>query len=392
MSGPLAGVRVLDFTRLLPGPFGTMILADLGADVVRVEAVGLPDLLMVMPPMDGKCSAGHRSLNRNKRSIIVDLKNPAGAGVVARLVPRFDVLVEQFRPGVMDRLGVGYPALAAANPGLIYCSITGYGQDGPYRDRAGHDLNYLALAGVLGFTGRREAGPLPLGIQVADQCAGGMNAVVAILAALVHKARTGQGQRIDISMTDGAMHLAALYAGNYLAGGAENCREGDVLNGGSYYDVYPTKDGKYLAVAGLEPQFFKAMCTALGREDLLSYHLAVGKRNEHLKAELRAEFLKKTRAEWEEIFARTDACVEPVLSIAEMTAHPLAAARGMVVEVPSESGQALRQIGSPYKMDQTPAEFRHAGVTPGTNTAEVLGAAGFSADEIQQLKAQGAVK
>jgi crotonobetainyl-CoA:carnitine CoA-transferase CaiB-like acyl-CoA transferase len=244
----------------------------------------------------------------------------------------------------------------------------------------------------MSFTGRKDSGPLPLGVQVADQCAGGMNAVIAILAAIIHKQRTGEGQYLDISMTDGAIHLAALYAGNFLCGGPEIKRESDVLNGGSFYDLYQTADGEYMSVGGLEPQFFAAMCQALGRPDLNSYHLAVGKRNEYLKAELAQEFKKKTRAEWERIFAEVDACVEPVLSLSEMLSHPLTAARQMTVEVASETGRNLRQIGSPYKMSRTPPEFHHAGVASGSNTDEVLRTAGFTPEEIAKLREQGAVK
>ncbi len=389
MSGPLKGVKVLDFTRLLPGPFGTMVLADMGADVVRVEAPGLPDLLTLMPPMDGEVSAAHREINRNKRSIMVDLKNPEGAGVITRLVKNFDVLVEQFRPGVMKRLCVDYECMSAHNPGLIYCSITGYGQDGPYRDRAGHDANYLALSGVMSYTGRKDSGPLPLGIQVADQCAGGLNAVVAILAALYHKERTGEGQCIDISMTDGAMHLGALHAMAYLAGGEPPEREGNPLNGGGYYDFYRTKDGEYMSVGSLEPQFFKAMVTALGREDLADKQMSGGR---ELKEALQAEFEKKTRKEWEAVFKEVDACVEPVLSVAEMAEHPLTKAREMVVDVPRPDGTTQRQVGSPYKMERTPAEYRFAGAAPGAHTRQVLEEAGFSQDEIEELSKNSVVK
>jgi len=392
MSGPLRGIKVLDFTRLLPGPFGTMVLGDLGADVVRVEAPNFPDLLRVMPPMDGEVSAAHREMNRNKRSIMVDLKNPAGASVIKRLVKSFDVVLEQFRPGVMDRLGAGYQELRAENPRIIYCSITGYGQDGPYRDRAGHDMNYLALSGIMSYTGRRESGPLPLGIQIADQCAGGLNAVIAVLAALLHRSRTGEGQYIDISMTDGAIHLACLELMNHLSGASEAKRESTVLNGGSYYDFYETGDGQYMSAGGLEPQFFAAMCRTLGREDLIRYHLAMGERGRFLKDELQKEFKKKTRAEWEQIFSRVDACVEPALALSEVADHPLTLARKMVVEVEREDGSKQRQVGTPYKFSCAECEFKFAGVAPGRHTDLVLTECGFSPAEIADLKAQSVVK
>jgi alpha-methylacyl-CoA racemase len=392
MSGPLHGIRILDFTRLLPGPFGTMVLGDLGADVVRVEAPNFPDLLRVMPPMDGDVSAAHREMNRNKRSILLDLKNPEGARVVKRLVRGYDVVMEQFRPGVMERLGVGYETLAAENPRLIYCSITGYGQDGPFRDRAGHDINYLALSGVMSYMGRKDAGPLPLGIQVADQCAGGLNAVIAVLAALLARERTGQGQYLDISMTDGAVHLGCLELMNCLSAGREAARETTVLNGGRYYDFYETADGGFMSVGSLEPQFFKALCLALGREDLLPFHMAMGERGVKLKEELGKEFRKRTRQEWEEVFAKTDACVEPVLSIREAAEHPLTRARQMVVEVERGDGTKQRQTGSPYKLSRTACEYRFAGVSPGRHTVEVLQEAGFTDAEIRDLKSKSVVK
>ncbi len=384
MSGPLSGLKVMDFTRLLPGPFGTMILADLGAEVVRIESAGAPDLLTFMPPVDGDVSVAHRQMNRSKRSLVINLKKDEGRNVIRRMVRSFDVVIEQFRPGVMDRLGVGYDQLKEENPWVIFCSITGYGQDGPYRDRAGHDINYLSLAGLMSYTGRKETGPVLPGIQVADQCAGGMNAVIALLAAVYHRERTGKGQRIDISMTDGAVHLGALRAAATLFSKEDTQREDFMLNGGGYYDFYETSDGGYLSIGGLEPPFFKAMCTALGRDDLASLQGASGDKASYLKTELQKEFSKRTRKEWEEVFSEVDACIEPVLSVAEMAKHPQTRAREMIVDVPSSQGSS-RQVASPYKFSHTPCEYRFAGVKPGTHTREVLTEAGFVEDEIEEL-------
>jgi len=390
MSGPLAGIRVLDFTRLLPGPFGTMLLADLGAEVWRID--GAPDLLTILPPVDGDVSISHRQINRGKLSLSLDLKHPRGAEVARRLAAASDVVVEQFRPGVMDRLGAGYQALRASNPKIIYCSITGYGQDGPLRDRAGHDINYLALSGLMSFAGRRDAGPVPLPIQVADQCAGGLNAVIAILAALIHRGRAGEGQYIDISMTDGAINLGAIYGAASLLLGQDPTREGTFLNGACFYDFYETKDGGFMSVGGLEPQFQAALLKTLGREDLAGKLIAVGPACDEMKTALRVEFKKRTRAEWVEIFAKVDACVEPVLTVSEAMASPLARERGMVVEVPRPDGTPMNQVAAPFKFSQTPCEYRTAGERPGAHTDQVLAAAGFSAAEIAELRAQGAVK
>ena len=390
MSGPLSGIRVLDFTRLLPGPFGTMLLADLGAEIWRID--GTPDLLTILPPSDGDVSVSHRQVNRGKRSLSLDLKHARGGEVARRLAAACDVVVEQFRPGVMDRLGAGYEALRAANPKIIYCSITGYGQTGPLRDRAGHDINYLALSGLMSFAGRRDGGPVPPPIQIADQCAGGMNAVIAILAALVHRDRAGEGQYIDISMTDGAINLGAVYGAASLAAGQDPTREGTFLNGACCYDFYETKDGGFMSVGGLEPQFQAAMLKTLGREDLAGRLLAVGPACDEVKAELRAEFKKRTRDEWAEIFKTIDACVEPVLTVSEALASPLARERGMVVELPRPDGTRMKQVAAPYKFSATPCEYRTAGERPGSHTDQLLAAAGFSAVEIAELRAQGAVK
>ncbi len=391
MGGPLEGLRILDFTRLLPGPFGGMILGDLGAEIVRVDAPNLPDLLKVVPPMQGPVSAAHRALNRNKKSIFVNLKNPKGAEVIKKMVGNYDIVIEQFRPGVMDRLGVGYETLKEINPKVIYCSITGYGQDGPYRDRAGHDINYLSLSGVMGYTGRKKEGPVPLGIQVADQCSGGLNAVVAILAAVYERNKSGEGQYIDISMTDGAIGLGVFYAANYFADGTENTREGNLLNGSGYYDFYETKDGEYMSVGSLEPQFYAALCDAIGRDDLKKLHMVMGEKGEQVKNDIRAEFKKKTKAEWVEVFDKFDACVEPVLSISEMAVHPNTVARNMVVEVETVEGEKLSQIGSPYKFSRTKCVYKFAGGIAGAYTNETLLEDGFSDEEIKELKDTGAI-
>jgi alpha-methylacyl-CoA racemase len=392
MGGPLAGLRILDFTRLLPGPFGGMVLGDLGAEIVRVDSPNLPDLLKVVPPMQGPVSAAHRALNRNKKSIFVDLKNPKGSEVIKKMVANYDIVIEQFRPGVMDRLGVGYETLKKVNPKVIYCSITGYGQDGPYRDRAGHDINYLALSGVMDYTGRKESGPVPLGIQVADQCSGGLNAVVAILAAVIERENSGEGQYIDISMTDGAIGLGVFYAANFFADGPENKREENLLNGSGYYDFYETKDGEYMSVGSLEPQFYAALCDAFGRDDLKKLHMAMGDKGTFVKDEIKTEFMKKTKAEWTEHFKNFDACVEPVISISEMTEHPNTLARNMVVDVETESGDKLKQIASPYKFSRTPCVYNFAGGIAGAYSSEILLKDGFSEDEVKEFKDSGAVQ
>jgi crotonobetainyl-CoA:carnitine CoA-transferase CaiB-like acyl-CoA transferase len=393
MPGPLSSLKVLDFSGLLPGPFGTMLLADMGAEVLRVESPSRPDLVRLMPPTDAGVSAAHAFLNRGKRGIAVDLKKPEGVELIKQLVADYDIVVEQFRPGVMDRLGVGYEALRAINPKLIYCSITGYGQTGPYKDRAGHDMNYLSIAGVLGYNGRRSTGPAPISVQVADVAGGSCHAVMGILAAVIHRMQSGEGQFVDISMTDAAFTLHALTAPPALVAGIQPEMEGTQLNGGSFYDCYRTQDGRYLSVGGLEPQFFMAFCAAIGRPELAPQGMVMGVPEvvAALKAEIGKEIEKKTLAEWNQVFANVDCCVEPVLSFAEACEHPQIKARGLVVDVPRPDGSLQKQLGAAIKFSKTPASFRFIGTDIGSHTDAVLQELGYDGDRIAALRRSGAV-
>lgn len=392
MAGPLSTLKVLDFSALLPGPFGTLILADLGADVLRIESPGRPDMVRMLPPMDEGVSAVHGYLNRSKRSLAVDLKKPAGVEVVRELVKDYDIVVEQFRPGVMTKLGVGYEQLKEINPRLIYCSITGYGQDGPYRDRAGHDMNYLSIAGMTAYNGRRESGPAPMAFQVADVAGGSCHAVMAILAAVIERQQSGEGQYIDISMTDAAFSLHALTAPAALLGGEDPQLERTQLNGGSFYDCYETSDGRWFSVGGIEPQFFSQFCQAIGRPDLAGRGLAMlPEIVAEVKAGIAEAMKQKSFAEWEQIFAALDCCTEPVLSFSEACQHPQLVARKMLVEVPSLSGASQRQVASPFKFSRTAPEYRYVGTRLGSHTDEVLAGHGFSAEQIAELRKSGAV-
>src|SRR5690606_38025005 len=251
---------------------------------------------------------------RSKKSLALDLKRPGGVDVVKALVKEYDIVVEQFRPGVMDRLGVGYEALKAVNPGVIFCSITGYGQTGPYRDRAGHALNYLSIAGITGYNGRKSTGPAPINVHVADVAGGCYHAVMAILAAVVHRQQTGAGQFLDVSMTDAAVSMHALTAPPALVGGVEPVQEETQLNGGSFYDCYETSDGRYLSVGGLEPQFGMAFCQAIGKPQLAPRLLITEPTQlAEIKREIAEAVKTRTLAEWQARFADIDACVEPVL-------------------------------------------------------------------------------
>ena len=388
MPGPLASLKILDFTALLPGPFATMVLADMGAAVVRVESPTRPDMVRFLPPYDGDTSAWHSVLNRNKRSLALDLKQPGAADVIRRLITTggYDIVIEQFRPGVMERLGLGYDSLRAANPALIYCALTGYGQTGPLRDRAGHDNNYLALSGALSYSGRRETGPPPLGIQVADIGGGALGALVGLLAAVVQRGATGRGQFVDVSMYDLMVAWQAHLIAHCLVAGETPAPEAMALNGGRAYDLYQTQDGRWLSVGSLEPKFWEGFCAAIGRADLVAPGLSLDDAAQaQVKAAVRQAIAARPLAEWVAVFAPLDVCVEPVLSVPEMLAAPQTAARGLVVDVPRPGGGVQRQIASPWRFGGGAADYRHVGAPLGQHTAEVLREAGFTAEEIEGL-------
>ena len=378
--GSLAGLRVLDLSRLLPGPYLTMVLSDLGADVVKVEDPRLGDYLRSMPP--GRDGVGGRFLavNRDKRSIAVDLKVPAQREVFLALVEKADVVIESFRPGVMAKLGVGWDVLSARNPKLVLCSLSGYGQTGPYRERAGHDLNYVALAGVLAMNGPTGGAPVPPGVQIADM-ASGLWGAVGVLAALVGRERGQAGRWIDVSMCEAALALLAAELGN-LQFGARPTRGEELLNGGvACYGVYATKDGKYLSVAGLEPKFWAAFNVAIGRAVDPSELVAPPARQATVRAEVAAILLTKTRAEWEVVFAGTDAACEPILEPDELASHPLHQARQVFYGVPhpvvGESVQVRTPVGAP--------SAKSTGPKLGEHTREVLLEWGLGDAEVDVL-------
>lgn len=390
MAGPLNKLKVLDFTTLLPGPYATMGLADMGADVLRIISGSRPDLAAFAPPfIPGEdISFATACLGRGKRCMTLNLKDPRAIEIVRRLLSDYDILIEQFRPGVMEKLGLGYAALREINPALIYCSLTGYGQTGQYRDRVGHDINYLARSGIMSYSGRKESGPSLTGMQIADVASGSNNTVIGILAAVISRNETGRGQQIDVSMADGVIAFNALAGNAYLVDGNEPGREGFLLNGGSLYDFYETKDGGHISLGALEPQFFAAFCEGVGRPDL-----AVGgvspENVEEVKVQVREIVLTKTRDAWVKIFEGTDACVEPVLTLSEALDDEQTRERSLVVEVDLPTGETVRQIAHPIIFSETHQEYRTAGVPAGAHTREVMRDLGYSDAEVGEFEKEG---
>src|SRR6201985_3243705 len=396
MSLPLEGIRVLDLSRLLPGGFCSLLLADFGADVVKVEDTGLGDYVRWSPPHyeGADQTAGGAlflALNRGKRSIQIDLKSDQGKAVLLRLVRDADVLLESFRPGVLDRLGVGYERLAAENSGLVYCAITGYGQDGPNRARSGHDMNYLGLNGLLGLTGEADGPPVQAAGQIADLGGGALMAAGGILIGLRGAERSGEGQLVDCSMFDGSLSWLAMLAAEVFATGRAP-RRGDLGLAGRYncYRPYACADGD-VTLGALEPKFWQSFCHGVVRPDLVEHQFDSPGSASH--DEVAAIFRTRTRQDWAAFAAEHDCCLEPALELDEALASELVAAREMIAEIAQPGVEApVRLLGTPIKLSRTPGDpARGAGPALGEHTAEVLAAAGYSQDEIAALLAQGAV-
>jgi alpha-methylacyl-CoA racemase len=404
VSLPLQGIRVLDLSRLLPGGFCSLLLADFGADVLKVEDTGMGDYIRWSPPYyegahESARSALFLSLNRNKRSIRLDLKNERGRAALLRLVREYDVVLESFRPGVLDRLGVGYERMREENPGLVYCAISGYGQDGPKRDASGHDMNYLGLIGLLGLTGERGGAPVQSAGQIADLGGGALMAAFGILAALRERdgggpgsdsQGSGEGQLVDVSMADGALSWLAMVAATYFADGNVPHR-GDLPLAGSLicYRPYECADG-WVSLGALEPKFWQGFCRGIDREDLIAAQFERPGSDAH--SQVQEIFKGRTREQWEAFAREHDCCLEPLLELDEALSSELVAARDMVVELDQPGAQRpVRQLGLPVKLTRTPGDHaRLPGPALGEHTEEVLLAAGYSEQQVAELLSEGA--
>ncbi|HEY8459371.1 MAG TPA: CaiB/BaiF CoA-transferase family protein [Blastocatellia bacterium] len=388
---PLDDITVLDLTRLLPGAVATMMLGDFGADVIKIEEPGAGDPARQMRAGINRAGSYFLATNRNKRSVAINLKDERGRGIFLKLAEKADVVVEGFRPGVMDRLGAGYETLRTLNPRLIYCAITGYGQDGPYRLRAGHDANYLSVAGLLGVNGPKGGPPTLSGVQLADLAGGSLHAVIGVLLALQARARTGEGQFVDVSMTDTSLSLMYVPFASFLANGAQPERGNEGLSGRyACYQIYETKDGRYLSLGALERKFWENACRVLGREDFIGECFNDGAQ-ERIIAAFREIFKTRTAAEWLAAFETVDACVALVNDVSEMIEDPQIKHRGLIVEIEHPTEGRLKQIAPTIKLSATPGAVKSPPPLLGEHAREILTRLGYDDETIESLAREGVV-
>jgi crotonobetainyl-CoA:carnitine CoA-transferase CaiB-like acyl-CoA transferase len=391
----LEGIKVLDFCRNAPGMFCTTVLADLGAEVLMIErpmdeARSAYEKLVagIEGEDDERRHAAFNALQRNKRSIALNLKESEAQQIFHKLAETADVVVEGFRPGVMDRLGAGYEKVRSINPRIVYCSVSGYGQDGPYSQMAGHDINYISFAGALGLIGERNGRPIiPLNL-IADYAGGGLCGAVGILAAMMAREKTGTGQYVDIAMSEGVLYMLSGLVSDVLSRGISAERGGNRLNGGApYYNVYRTKDDKYFSIAAIEPWFWENLCRALDREDLLLHQEAQGTKKIEVEQALSEAFMTKTREEWFETLKDANISVGKVYSLQEALDDPHAQQRGMVLEIeaPGISEGKVRQVATSIHLSETPGHVGHLGSVTGQHTANILAELGFEAGAVADL-------
>ena len=391
----LEGIKILDLTWQGPGPFCTMILGDLGAKIIRIGPPPTSGARQSSRKV-GEKELAYQAINRNKKSILLNLKLEEGRHVFYQLAEEADVVVEGFRPGVAERLGVDYQMVTKINPKIIYCSISGYGQDGPYRDLPGHDINYISIGGALNLIGEADRPPVvPLNL-IADYGAGGKDAIVGILSALIARDKTGKGQYIDISLTDGVISLlSTTVLSRYFLNGAM-IKRGENLIAGTYpyYSIYQTKDEKFITIGCIEPWLWANLCRAIGREDFISSHVepehwlykVKDKKWQEISVYLKQLFLTRTRDEWFEFLSQKDVPVGKVYSLDEVFADPQVLSRKMLIEVEHSTEGKIKQPGISIKLSDTPGKVRSLAPLPGEHTSEILAGLGFTQQKINKLR------
>jgi crotonobetainyl-CoA:carnitine CoA-transferase CaiB-like acyl-CoA transferase len=389
-KGPLSGIRILDLTQLYPGPLATMMLADMGADVVRIEHPNRPDLVHLLPPFIGKESAAYLSLNRSKRSLALDTGNEEGRQVFLDLVRTADVVVEQFRPGVLDKLGIGYDRAILFNPQIIYVSITGFGQGGPSRNRAGHDINYMALTGLLSQVKKSGEMVLPA-FQTADVVGGGYMSVIACMVALWCRAKTGKGQRIDVSMMDSILPLLTLQLAQFW-GSQGNEEIMNPLDGSfPFYGVYECADGKCVSLGALEQKFWAGFCRMANKPEWLPLQFPEGEERRQVREEVADLFKTKPRDEWLELAEVHDICLSSVHEMEDLEKDPQLRAREMIIETEHEGGVKLKGVGIPIKFSESKPDPPEPAPVVGRDSMEILKEAGYSQERIEELVGKGIV-
>ena len=390
-SLPLQGTRVLDLSRLLPGPYCSMLLADMGAEVIKIEEPEIGDYIRASAPFIEGESSGHLILNRNKKSLTLNLREEKGRKIFLQLSKEADVILEGFRPGVTKRLGVDYETVRRENDGIIYVSLTGYGQGGPYEQMVGHDVNYLALSGILSMTGASGGPPVLLGIPIGD-IAGGMFATVGILAAIVAKEKSGKGQFVDVAMLDGLLSWLTVHAGVFFAEKRVRPRgEGKLWGRYGCYQVYETRDQKYIAIGAIEKKFWKNLCVKLKRQDFIDHQYAEEEKREEILSFLSDTFRSKTRDEWVREFEGEEICFSPVHDLEEVFSDPQVISRKMIQHIDHPRCGSIKQLGFPVKFSRAEMDRKEPPPSLGEHTEEILGHLGYSKEEVLRLKSEGVI-